>query len=138
MAGFEGDGGHGTVQPVVLYTSGGTLMEVFPTSYTVKDSCKLLGSPSEGGLTMYDNKVLQPRTVSFTGILKAPYFSMIPAMREIVATQSLAQSKCKFQGKGGQVSDMIIESFEEVGDKNRYDAVEVKFVLREYLEHNKN
>ena len=113
-------------------------MEVFPTSYNVKDSCKLLGSPSEGGLTMYDNKVLQPRTVSFTGILKAPYFSMIPAMREIVATQSLAQSKCKFQGKGGQVSDMIIESFEEVGDKNRYDAVEVKFVLREYLEHNKN
>ena len=86
----------------------------------------------------YDNKVIQPRVVTFTGILKQPYFTSIPGIRRSVESTSLSRSLCKFYGKGGGVSNMVIESFEEIGDRNRYDAVEVKFVLKEYLEHNVN
>lgn len=132
------DGAEGTVQPVYLDTSAGDLWEIFPTSYNVKDSCKLLGSPSEGGLMQYDNKVTQPREITFSGIVKSPAFHLIPAMRKIVNSNDLHECLCTFYGKAGDVSNMVIESFEEIGDRNRYDAVEVKFVLREYLEHNKN
>ena len=136
MGDFTSDGGGGTVQPVYLSTSGIDAMEIFPTSYNVKDSAKLLGSPSEGGLMQYDNKVTQPREVSFTGILKADHFSLVEAMRDLVADNNLGNILCTFQGKSGKVDKMVIESFEEIGNSNRYDAVEVKFVLRKYLEHN--
>ena len=137
MADFTGDGGGGgSVPAVYLQMNGADTLEIFPTSYNIKDSCKMLGSPSEGGLTQYDNKVTQPREVTFTGILKKDNFSTISAIREIVDDTDLGTILCTFYGKGGSVEKMVIESFEEIGTSNRYDAVEVKFVLREYLEHN--
>lgn len=136
MGDFTSDGGGGTVTPVYLSASGIDAMEIFPTSYNVKDSAKLLGSPSESGLMQYDNKVTQPREITFTGILKHPFGDTIDAMRELVADNDLGNILCTFQGKGGKVDKMVIESFEEIGTSNRYDAVELKFVLREYLEHN--
>ena len=131
MGDLIADGGN----KVFLSTSSGSLFELFPTSYNVKDSSKLLGSPAESGEIKYDHKVIQPRVVTFTGILKAPYFSEIRSLRNSVASQDLSKCICTFVGKGGTVKNMIIESMEEVGDKNRFDAVELKFTLKEYLVH---
>lgn len=136
MGDFSSDGANGSINAVYLSTSNGQLWEIFPTSYNVKDSCKLLGSPSEGGLTQYDNKVINPREISFTGIIKSGHFGLVPAIRRIMESTDLKECLCEFYGKAGDVDMMVIESFEEIGDKNRYDAIEVKFVLREYLEHN--
>ena len=116
---------------------GSGLMEIFPTSYNIKNSCKLLGSPSEGGLTQYDNKVIQPSEVSFTGIIKSDYFRTVQEIRDNIDKMDLGSLKCQFMGKAGDIKNMIIETFEEIGTPNRYDAVEVKVTLREFLEHNR-
>ncbi|MBO6031933.1 MAG: hypothetical protein J6Q22_10870 [Prevotella sp.] len=125
------DGGNS----VYLSTSKGDLIQIFPTSYNVKDSCRLLGSPLENGETRFDHKALDPRTITFTGILKSPNFQIISKISNAVASQDLKECLCTFVGKGGTVKNMIIKTFEEVGDKNRYDAVEVRFTLQEYLVH---
>ena len=136
MAGFEGDGGAGK-DPVYIMVSGGSAVEIFPLSYNIKDHCKMLGSPSETGLMQCDHKVIQPREVTFTGVLKRPYFKRIAGFRRSVNSMSLGTSLSAFVGKGGQVKKMFIVAFEEIGQNNRFDGVEVKFTMQEYLEHNR-
>lgn len=139
MSDFSADGAseQGYVNPVYIQIGTKDAKEIFPTSYNVKDSCKLLGSPSEGGLMQYDNKVTQPREITFTGIVKKEHMTdLIEAARDLVGDNDLNNILCKFYGKSGEVDKMVIESCEEIGSSNRYDAIEVKFVLREYLEHN--
>lgn len=133
---FESDGGRGIVQPVLLKLKGSPLVAIFPTSYTEKNSSALLGSPSEGGQQQYDNKVRQPSSVQFTGIVKSTKKQVFSAIRAVVKKTKLADILCEFQTKSGTIKNMIIESLEEVGDPNRYDAMEIRVSLQEYLEHN--
>ena len=71
-------------------------------------------------------------------IIKSDYFNTVQRIRDNVNELELGTLKCQFMGKAGDIKNMIIETFEEIGSSNRYDAVEVKVTLREYLEHNKN
>lgn len=137
MAGsFEGDGCTGQ-NAVYIMISGGQVSEIFPLNYNIKDTCKMLGSPSEGGLQQCDHKVVQPRVVSFTGILKRSYYARIAQYRKVVEAMNMGTALCSFMGRGGEVNKMFLTEFEEIGNSNRLDAVEVKFTLTEYLEHNK-
>ena len=136
-ASFTDDGAGGTVQAVVLKVKGSPLAQIFPTSYTATSSCALLGSPSEGGLKQFDNKVIQPSKVQFSGIVKAGgKGEVFQALRKIMKKLKLGDILCEFQSKGDKIQNMIIESMEEVGDPNRYDAMEIRVSLQEYLEHN--
>ena len=121
--------------PVYIATSGGSLMSIFPTSYTIKNNCKLIGSPVESGETRFDHKVKMPTTITFTGILKEPKYSEIASLKKSIDAEAISECKCTFYGKAGTAENMIIEAFEEIGDKNRLDAVEVRVSLREYLIH---
>ena len=136
MAEFDTDGGRGSVQPVYLYINGGALTQIFPTSYTEKNYCTMLGSPSEAGLQQFDNKVRQPSTVQFTGIVKSTEKSVFTKLRVVMKQIKLENIKCIFQTKSGRIQNMILESIEEVGDSNRYDAMEIRVSLLEFLEHN--
>ena len=136
MADFETDGGQGSVQPVYLKVSGSPLLQIFPTQYNERNYCSMLGSPSEGGQMQYDNKVRQPSTVQFTGIVKYSQKDVFTVLRTMIKKIKLADIICEFQSKSGTISNMIIESIEEVGEANRYDAMEVRVKLLEYLEHN--
>ena len=137
MAGnFEMDGCN-CPNPVYIMISGARIAEIFPLNYNVKDTCKMLGSPSEGGLQQCDHKVVQPRVVSFTGILKKSYYHEIKGYRHCVEAMNMGTALCSFMGRGGQVNKMFLTEFEEIGNSNRLDSVEVKFTLTEYLEHNK-
>lgn len=135
MANFESDGGQGNVKPVYLMIKGAPLLQIFPTRYTEKNHCSLLGSPSEKGLQMVDNKVRRPSTVQFTGIVKSTKDSVFGKIRAIIKQNSLDQIICQFQSKSGQIDNMLIESIEEIGEANRYDAMEIRVSLVEYLEH---
>lgn len=137
MSDFNSDGGRGNVNPVYISIKGIPLLQIFPTNYTEKNHCTMLGSPSEKGLQMFDNKVRQPSTVQFTGILKVAQKSAMTKLRVQIKKNQLSDLLCTFQSKSGTIENMIIESVEEVGEANRYDAMEVRVSLTEYLEHNK-
>ena len=137
MANFDSDGGQGTVNPVYIAIKGTPLLQIFPTNYTQKNHCTMLGSPSEKGLQMFDNKVLQPSTVQFTGIVKSSQKSVFGKIRAKMKSNELSEIKCEFQSKAGNIENMVIESIEEVGESNRYDGMEIRVSMIEYLEHNK-
>ena len=137
MSDFTSDGGRGTVQPVYIAVKGSPLLQIFPTNYTEKNHCTLLGSPSETGTTQYDNKVIQPSTVQFTGIVKSTEKGVFKVFRNTMKKYGLADIICQFQSKAGQIDNMILESVEEVGESNRYDGIEIRVMLTEFLEHNK-
>lgn len=136
MSTFIRDGNKGTVTPVYLKTAGGPIVSIFPTFYTERNHCALLGSPSEGGLQMYDNKVRQPTTIQFSGIVKSVETDVFTHLRRVIRAIALNDILCEFQTKSGIVKNMIIESIEEIGSNQRYDAMEIKVSLVEYLEHN--
>lgn len=135
MSTFDRDSDQGSVQPVYLLLKGQPLLQIFTTQYTQKNHCALLGSPSEKGLKMFDNKVIQPTTIQFTGIVKHSMKSVFNAIRTFMKSNELSQILCQFQTKAGRVEKMIIESIEEIGESSRYDGMEIRVSLQEYLEH---
>ncbi len=137
MSDFNSDGGRGSVNPVYISIKGVPLLQIFPTNYTEKNHCTMLGSPSEKGLQMFDNKVRQPSTVQFTGIVKVEQKSVFGKIRAKMKSNQLSEIICQFQSKSGSIDNMIIESLEEVGESNRYDGMEIRVSMIEYLEHNK-
>ena len=138
MAYFDSDGGGGgSVDPVYLQIEGHDLLQIFPLNYTEKHSCKLIGSPSEMGLEQLDNKVVQPSTVQFSGIVKYPQRAVFSAIyRHLRTKRKVADLMCQFMSKAGRISKMIVNNLEEVGDNKRYDGIEIRVSLQEYLEHN--
>lgn len=139
MADFNTDSTGGNVQSVFLsIPNGGELLEIFPTSYTQKDYCQMIGSPSEMGLMTFDNKVRMPSTVQLTGIVKYENRSIFDKLRKMTKSKNLGELRCTFQSKADEIQNMIIESVEEVGSPNRYDAMEIKISLQEYMEHGKS
>lgn len=138
MGYFDRDGGGGgAVNPVYLQIEGHDLLQIFPLQYTEKHSCKVIGSPSEQGLEQLDNKVVQPSTVNFTGIVKYPERAVFKGIYDHIRTKrKVADLMCQFMSKAGRVSNMIVLSLEEVGDNKRYDGIEIRVSMQEYLEHN--
>lgn len=139
MGNFNRDeGGGGAVQPVYIKVKGTPLLQIFPTHYTQKNHCTMIGSPSEGGQKQFDNKVNNPSVVQFTGIVKYAQRSVFEMIRQMMKSYQLENLLCEFQSKAGRITNMIIESLEEVGESNRYDGMEIKVSMQEYLEHNAN
>ena len=132
------DGGDASsgINPVFLEVDGAPLLEIFPLNYNYKNQCALLGSPSERGMTQYDHKVIQPSTVVFTGIIKWGYFDKLDIMRGNIKSHKLENILCTFYSKSAKAEKMIINYIEEIGESTRYDGVEVKVSLTEFLEHN--
>lgn len=137
MADFNADkgSGNGSVKPVYIKAGGANLTAIFPTQYNRKSHCALLGSPSEKGVKQYDNKVIQPSTIQMTGIVKYTDWGSLAVLRDQVRYHSLQKILCTFYGKSGSAERMIIESVEEIGESNRYDGVEVRITMTEFLEH---
>lgn len=137
MGNFNRDeGGGGAVQAVYIAVKGAPLLQIFPTNYTQKNHCTMIGSPSESGQMQFDNKVNQPTTVQFTGIVKYQQRSVFNTIRTLMKSYKLQNLLCKFQSKAGHIENMIIESIEEIGESNRYDGMEIRVSMQEYLEHN--
>lgn len=125
------------VEPVYIKVAGGELVQIFPLNYNATHSAALLGSPSEKGVTQYDNKVIQPKRIEFTGILKASEVQVVKKLEKSLYTHNLKNMKCTFYGKSGEISsNMLIETFSEIGNNDTYDAVTVHVKLAEFLEHN--
>lgn len=138
MADFTRDGARGgSVQPVLLSVNGAGLLEIFPTQYNVKNSCQLIGSPSEKGIKQIDNKVILPTTVQMTGIVKFSERGVFGKIKRTMKQNTLSKLVCVFQSKAGRASNMILENLEEIGESNRYDGIEIRVQLQEFLEHNK-
>ena len=135
MGSFDKDGcNNKKVQPVYIKVKG-NITEIFPLSYDIGRSCALIGSPTEMGAETLDHKVIKPATVSFTGILKREAFQKIQEFVEHIDSTDVKQLKqCTFYGKYQVMDNMLIEDFHEIGNPNRYDAVEVSVRLHEYLE----
>lgn len=136
MSDFSADGGNGNVQPVYVTVKGSPLLQIFPTHYSQNNSCQMIGSPAESGKMQFDNRVIQPTVVQFTGIVKYRERSVFTKIRATMKSQKLDNLKCTFMTKAGEIKNMIIESCEEIGESNRYDGMEIRMTLKEYLEHN--
>ena len=124
------------VQPVYLKAFGTNILTIYYTSYSQNNLCTMIGSPSEAGLMQFDNRVIQPSRVQFTGIVKHSDMSIFTALREQMRNIDLNELLCEFQTKAGNIENVVIESLEEIGESSRYDGVEIKVSLQEYLEHN--
>lgn len=135
---FLTDGGNG-VDPVYLKVPNKALYEIFPLNYSVKDMCALCGSPSEKGVIQYDNKVRKPAVITFTGIVKYSAYDVFADLIETLRATKPATMFCTFYAKSaGKINPddyMILESVEEIGDNQRYDGVEVRITLMEFLHH---
>lgn len=129
------NGGGGAVDPVYLKVGQTPLLEIFPLSYIVTHSNALLGSPSEYGTEWLDNKVIQPSKIQFTGIVKYPQRHVFQTIRANMKKHNLKTILCTFFTKAGRAEKMLIERLEEVGDNHRYDGIEIKVSLHEFLEH---
>ena len=137
MGDFSRDGGGGSVDPVYLSVDGSSLTQIFPTSYSAQHHCDLLGSPSEKGTIQYDNKVVKPTTITFTGILKSKEKHALEKMQKnIRKSREVGDMMCTLYTKGSKYDNMILKEVAEVGEANRYDGFEVRVTLEEYLEHN--
>lgn len=136
MAYFDKPSSGGRVNPVYLKIGGTNYLQIFPTSYHEKHSCALIGSPSEKGQQMMDNKVVQPATVTFTGIVKYPNKDIfVSIINHLIKKRKLENLLCTFYSKAGARGNMIVESIEEIGESNRYDGIEIKVTLKQYLIH---
>ena len=135
---FLSDGGqpNETISPVYLQVKDIALLQIFPLDYNYKNHCALLGSPAETGMMQYDHKVIQPSTVSFTGIVKYSNWNVLKAIRASLRSHTLNNCLCTFYTKSGKAERMMIDTLEEIGNSQRYDGVEVKVMLTEFLEHN--
>lgn len=124
---------------VSLSTPSGDMKYIFVLEYNVAMKCALIGSPSELGIQQVDNKVLQPTTIDMRGIVKlSKAKGLVAALKNQTRTKTLSKIENKFTGKSGNSWDkMVIVDFAEMGRSERFDAIEVKIVLQEYLEHNK-
>ena len=136
MSDFEKDGGRGSVDAVYLSVHDADLLQIFPINYNQKNYCTMIGSPSESGQQQFDNRVRQPTTVQFTGIVKYSQRAVFVRIRRLMKTHKLSDLLCQFYTKAGHIENMVIESLEEVGDASRYDGIEIRVSLLEYLEHN--
>ena len=140
MAGYftaDGCDNGASVESVYLKIKGKEYIEIFPTSYDANCPCDLLGSPSEKGTIQYDNKVVKPTVIQFTGIVKIEYNTLIERIQEhLRKDRKVADLMCTVYTKGAIYDKMIIKSIKERGDQNRYDAIEISVELEEYLEHN--
>lgn len=127
------------IQPVYLQVYNQDLIQIFPTQYSSNRPVALLGSPSELGQQQYDHKVLKPRKISFTGILKKAHFQRVKTLldKSIESYNPNDGLFCTFYTKTGKVVRMMIEQFEETGNNQRLDAVEVKVALSEFLDYAK-
>lgn len=132
---FTADGGGGSVDPVYLDCEG-ALLEIFPTNYNCTYTCALIGSPSESGTEQLDNKVIKPSSITMTGIVKYEHKSVFHQIRRNMLKLKLGEIKCTFYSKAASCTDMLVEQLEEIGESNRYDAMEIKVKLHEYLVHN--
>lgn len=124
---------------VSLSTPSGVIKYIFVLEYNVSMKCALIGSPSELGVQQVDNKVLQPTTIDMRGIVKlSKAKGIVAAMKNQTRAKTLSKIVNKFTGKSGNSWDkMIIVDFAEMGRSERFDAIEVRIVMQEYLEHNK-
>ena len=125
------------INPVYIKVHGRDLLQIFPLQYQRKDFCALLGSPSEMGVQKYDHKVIKPTSVQFTGVIKYEYYNLFEIIRDSIKQSDLEVILCEFYGKAGSVSKMLIESMDEVGNSTRFDGVEVRITMQEYLVHSK-
>ncbi len=135
---FLSDGGqkNGEVGAVYLKVKSTPLLQIFPTSYSHKNNCALLGSPGETGMQQYDHKVIQPSTVSFTGVIKYTNWQVLELIRTSLRSHKLSNCLCTFYTKSGQAERMMINELEEIGRSEKYDGVEIRVSLTEFLEHN--
>ena len=132
---FSSDGGGGSVSPVVLKVGGSSYVQIFPTSYSAKANCVFLGSPSERGTTIYDNKVVKPTEIDFTGIVKYASRNIIMSIiKHLKKTRTLSALMCSLKTKAGTYDHMMLEVCEEKGDAKRYDGIEIHVKMKEYLE----
>lgn len=128
----------GQVNPVYLKAAGADtgILTIHYTNYTQTNLCAMIGSPSEAGLMQFDNRVIQPSRVQFTGIVKHSDMDVFIDLRDRMKSKELSELLCEFYTKAGTIENMVIESLEEIGESSRYDGVEIKVSMQEYLEHN--
>jgi hypothetical protein len=137
VADFEKDNlGGNESNAVYIAIRGKRFLQIFPTNYVQKNHCTMIGSPSEKGVIQFDNKVIQPTTVQFTGIVKSSQKDVFTDIRATMKQIQLENIICQFKSKAGRIDNMILESIEEIGESSRYDGIEIKVTMQEYLEHN--
>ena len=138
MADFDTDKAlNGKVQAAYLQLgSGGKLIHLLMTQYSVKNKIALLGSPNENGITQIDNKVIQPTTITIRALMKSPDFTELDKMIDALNEYQLSKAKATFMCKSEDMYyNMLLMEVEEIGTNDKLDAVEVAITMQEFLEH---
>lgn len=127
-------------EAILLKTKGNS--EIWACLFRIDDnrSSKIIGAPVETGLTIFDNKVIQPRQISLNGIIPLAHNG---DFQNWTPEKCLSDLKEAFENRTYEtytvvtkteiVPNLIVESLQYSYTSDKYDAVDVNMTLKELL-----
>lgn len=126
-------------QAILLNTDGS---EIWSCLLSIDDNrtAKIIGSPVETGVTIFDNKVIQPRAVSLRGLLPMAHNGEFDNWSP---EKCLSDLKNAFENrtyetytvitKTESITNLVVETLQYTHTTDKYDAVDVNITLKELL-----
>ena len=111
-----------------------SLLGIYGMNVSVNTQCRFLGTPSEQGIMRLDNKVPVPTTATFVGFVKPLTFSKLASARKTIFKNEVDRGT--LYTKNAVYENMMIESMQELCSHERFDCIEVRINLKDYLEEN--
>lgn len=125
-------------EAILLNTDGS---DIWACLFSIDDNrtSKIIGAPVETGVTIFDNKVIQPRVVSLRGLLPMAHNGFDNWSPE----KCLSDLKEAFENrtyetytvitKTETIPNLVVESLQYTHTSEKYDAVDVAITLKELL-----
>lgn len=136
MGYFSQDGAStidGSVDPVyVSLGEAGSLAAIYPTRAIGVLSCKFIGSPSENGTQIFDNKIFLPMKFTIQGVVKPEHFYIMKEVNDELYQRRVIKGTAYI--RGGFFPNMMVESLEIISTNELYDGNEIRLVLCEFME----
>lgn len=128
------------VNQAILLNTDGSGLWAFLFSIDDNRTAKIIGSPVETGVTIFDNKVIQPRTVSLRGILPMAHNG---DFENWTPEKCLSDLKEAFENrtyktytvitKTETIPNLVVESLQYTHTSEKFDAVDIAITLKELL-----
>lgn len=128
------------VNQAILLNTDGSELWAFLFSIDDNRSAKIIGSPVETGVTIFDNKVIQPRTVSLRGLLPMAHNG---DFENWTPEKCLSDLKKAFENrtyetytvvtKTETITNLVVENLQYTNTSEKFDAVDVSVSLKELM-----
>lgn len=128
------------VKEAILLNTDGS--DIWACLFSIDDNrtAKIIGAPVETGVTIFDNKVIQPRVVSLRGLLPMAHngefdnWSPEKCLSDLKkAFENRTYETYTVVTKTETIPNLVVESLQYTHTSEKYDAVDVSITLKELL-----